>query len=247
MKVACVIPARFGSTRFPGKPLVEIRKKPLIQWVVEGAKKAKTVSDVIVATDHQEIAEAAKKAGALVVMTDSDLPSGSDRIFAATKKLNYDIIINIQGDEPLVNADWIDSMAKELSQNSSLSMATFAHPLHEADIENKNAVKVILNKNHEAIYFSRWPIPFSRKSYQEIGSEVRCYKHIGVYGYQAAFLKTFCETPPSSLEIAESLEQLRALDLGAKIKVFLVNEATLGIDTPEDLVKFEQHLLAKGI
>lgn len=247
MKVACVIPARFGSTRFPGKPLVEIRQKPLIEWVIEGAKKAKAVSDVIVATDHVGIAEVAARAGAVVVMTDPDLPSGSDRIYAATKDLGYDVIINIQGDEPLVNADWIDSMAKELSENVHLSMATFAHPLQDSEIENKNAVKVILNQQQEAIYFSRWPIPFSRKSFQEIGSQTQCYKHIGIYGYQASFLKKFCETPPSSLEIAESLEQLRALDLGAKIKVFIVNEATLGIDTPEDLVKFEAHLLAKGI
>ena len=247
MKVACVIPARFGSTRFPGKPLVEIRNKPLIQWVVEGAKKAQSACDIIVATDHTGIAEAAKKAGAIVAMTDSDLPTGSDRIFAATKNLDYDIIINIQGDEPLVNAEWIDLMVKELSANPSIAMATFAHPLHDSEIENKNSVKVILNQQHEAIYFSRWPIPFSRKSFQEIGMETRCYKHIGVYGYQASFLKKFCEAPPSSLEIAESLEQLRALDLGAKIKVFLVNEATLGIDTPEDLIKFEKHLLAKGI
>lgn len=216
----------------------------MIQWVVEGSLKSKKLSKVIVATDHLEIAKAARAAGAEVAMTDSDLPSGTDRIFAATVDSNYDVVINIQGDEPLVKAEWIDQLCSLFESGIPLEMATLAHPISKDELESMNAVKVVLNQHDEALYFSRYPIPHSRVS--AIGADgdahAFCLKHIGMYAYRREFLKAFCQAPVADIEKAESLEQLRALYLGAKIKVLRVNEATPGVDTPEDLVRIEEIL-----
>lgn len=246
MKIVGVIPARFGSTRFPGKPLVQLVDKPLIQWTVEGALKAKSLSEVIVATDHDGIREVVEKMGVRVVMTDSELPSGSDRIYAATKDIECDVIVNIQGDEPMVTAQLIDGLSDVFIREPQLEMATLAHPITFEEFESLNAVKVILNNRNEAIYFSRFQIPFSRsKPKIENDHVVGCLRHIGMYAYRKDFLKTFCETPVAQIEQGESLEQLRALALGAKIKVVIVKEASIGVDTPEDLVKLEKILTAK--
>ncbi|MFS4459644.1 3-deoxy-manno-octulosonate cytidylyltransferase [Bdellovibrio sp. HCB2-146] len=245
MKIVGVIPARYGSTRFPGKPLVDLLGRPLIQWTIEGSKKSKLLSDLIVATDDERIKKAAEAVGVKVAMTASDLPTGSDRIHAAIKDLDCDIVVNIQGDEPLVTGELIDRLAQVFIEDPNLDMATLAHPISEEELQSPNAVKVVLNHKDEALYFSRYAIPYSRMKAQEMGSYEGCLKHIGMYAYTKKFLKKFCEAPPSFIEKAESLEQLRALYLGAKIKVVRVKEASLGVDTPEDLAKLEK-LLSQG-
>ncbi|HEY8269557.1 MAG TPA: 3-deoxy-manno-octulosonate cytidylyltransferase [Pseudobdellovibrionaceae bacterium] len=246
MKFIGVIPARYASTRFPAKPLALLQGKPMIQWVVEGARKSQLLSEVIVATDHEEIRKAVEAIGGKVVMTDSNLPSGTDRIQAAVRDLDFDVVINIQGDEPLVNGELIDSLAGLFRKGSGIDMATLAHPISAEELESVNAVKVVLNRQDEALYFSRYAIPYSRVSGRQAlslnGSLNGCLKHIGMYAYTKKFLKTFCEAAPAAIEVAESLEQLRALYLGAKIKVLRVKEASLGVDTPEDLVKLEKLL-----
>lgn len=246
MKIVGVIPARFGSTRFPGKPLVQLMGRPLIQWTIEGAKKSKLLSELIVATDDERIKAAAEAVGVKVAMTASDLPTGSDRIHAAIKNLPCDIVVNIQGDEPLVTGELIDRLAQVFIDEPTMDMATLAHPVNEEDLQSANAVKVVLNCKDEALYFSRYAIPYSRSKASELGTYEGCLKHIGMYAYSKNFLEKFCEAPPALIEKAESLEQLRALYLGAKIKVIRVKEASLGVDTPEDLARLEK-LLSQGI
>lgn len=235
-KTIAVIPARFGSTRFPGKPLELLKGKPIIQWVVEGARKSKLIEKIYVATDDNRIADVCRKINVDVLMTRSDCPTGTDRIYEATKDLNFDVVLNIQGDEPLIDQTYIDPLALAFVENPKLDMATLAHPLSAEDIDNKNAVKVITNIKSEAIYFSRFAIPYSRE--KDPKSET-ALKHIGLYGYSHAFLQKFCTSPQCAIEKYESLEQLRALYLGATIKVLQVNKPTYGVDTPEDLQKLE--------
>ena len=247
MKIVGVIPARFGSTRFPGKPLVNLKGRPLIQWTVEGAKKSKLLSEVIVATDHEGIKAAAEAVGVKVVMTDSDLPTGSDRIHAAIKDVSCDVVVNIQGDEPLVTGELIDRLAQVFVDDPKMDMATLAHPISAEELQSMNSVKDVTNCPDEPLYFSRYPMPYSRLSAQEAGSMDGCLKHIGMYAYSKNFLKQFCEAPPALIEKAESLEQLRALYLGAKIKVIRVKEASIGVDTPEDLARLEKLLSSQGM
>lgn len=246
MNIVGVIPARIGSTRFPGKPLVNLKGRPLIQWTIEGAKKSKLLNDLIVATDDERIKAAAEAVGAKVVMTSSELPTGSDRIHAAIQGLACDVVVNIQGDEPLVTGDLIDRLAQVFVNEPTMDMATLAHPISDEELQSPNAVKVVVNCKDEALYFSRYGIPYSRISAVELGSLEGCLKHIGMYAYSRDFLKQFCEALPALIEKAESLEQLRALYLGAKIKVIRVKEASLGVDTPEDLARLEK-LLSQGM
>lgn len=247
MKIVGVIPARFGSTRFPGKPLVNLKGRPLIQWTVEGARKSRLLSEVIVATDHEGIKAAVEAIGVKVVMTDSDLPTGSDRIHAAIKDVACDVVVNIQGDEPLVTGELIDRLAQVFVDDPKMDMATLAHPISEEELQSLNSVKVVLNNRDEALYFSRYAIPYSRVPAGELGTWDGCLKHIGMYAYSKSFLKQFCEASPALIEKAESLEQLRALYLGAKIKVIRVKEASVGVDTPEDLVRLEKLLSSQGM
>lgn len=235
MKIIAVIPARYASTRFPGKPLAELKGKKILQWVVEGARSSKMLSQIFVATDDSRIFDFCKKIQVDVLMTDSECATGTDRIFQATKNLNFDQVINIQGDEPMISKNYIDPVAQSFIDDPNLSMATLACELAAEDLNNLNAVKVITNQNSEAIYFSRFPIPFSREPF--VGG--LAMKHIGMYGYSKKFLERFCAAPQSALEKAESLEQLRALYLGARIKVLKVDKPTYGVDTPEDLQKLE--------
>lgn len=242
MKLIGVIPARYASTRFPAKPLALLHGKPLLQWVVEGTRKSRLLSEVIVATDHEDIRHVAEKAGAKVVMTASDLPSGTDRVQAATRNLEFDVVVNIQGDEPLVTGELIDGLAGLFLKDPRPDMATLAHPISLEELHSANAVKVVVNHRDEALYFSRYAIPYSRVSGAQAAQLTGCLKHIGMYAYTKKFLQQFCEASPAEIEIAESLEQLRALYLGAKIKVLRVKEASLGVDTPEDLAKLEKIL-----
>ncbi len=240
MKILGVIPARIGSTRFPEKLLAPLQGRPLIQWTIEGAKQSKLATQIIVATDDERIRKAAEACSVEVIMTDSALPSGSDRIFAAIKNKDCDVVVNIQGDEPLVTGQLIDSLAEVFIKDTKLDMATLAHPISAEDLINPNAVKVVINRYDEALYFSRFSIPYSRSSAETLQNMSGAMKHIGMYAYTKKFLKEFCEAHPALIERAESLEQLRALYLGAKIKVIKVTSASLGVDTIEDLQRLEK-------
>jgi 3-deoxy-manno-octulosonate cytidylyltransferase (CMP-KDO synthetase) len=240
MKAIGCIPARFGSTRFPGKPLVPLLGKPLLQWVVERAKESKTLSEVVVATDDRRIADVAERSGARVVMTDPDLPSGSDRVWAAAKTTDCDIVLNIQGDEPLITGPTLDLLVDALKNEPAIKLATLGRPMTDDALDSPNTAKIVLNQNNEALYFSRLPIPYSRGA-QGVTQYV-CMKHIGIYGFRKEFLGQFCENGPVLLEQAEGLEQLRALYLGARIKVVPTTLETWGVDTPEDVLRVEDLL-----
>lgn len=240
MKVYGVIPARYGSTRFPGKPLASIAGKPLLQWVIEGALQSQLITDVIVATDHEDIMKLAVDCDVQAVMTDSDLPSGSDRVWAAIAEEDCDVVLNIQGDEPLINGPLLDSLVEPFVKNKDIQMATLGRKIKLEDLESPNTAKITLNKNKEALYFSRHPIPYSRNSVNEIPDA--CLKHIGMYAYRKKFLKEFCECGPVAIELSEMLEQLRALYLGARIQVVEVDADSWGVDHPEDVDKIEELL-----
>lgn len=238
-KVLGVIPARFASSRFPGKPLALINGKPLLQWVIEGSQSSQLISEIIVATDDKRIFDLAKKLNVKVTMTDPDLPTGTDRIWAALQKEQFDIAVNIQGDEPLIRGEILDSLVSAMIERPNVDMCTFGAPIeNEEDLNNPNVVKIVFNKNHEAIYFSRFPIPYSRD--KKLKTQGVNMAHIGLYGYRKNFLRQFCETPACSLELHEGLEQLRALWMGAKIQVVPTNYQTRGVDTPEDVILVEK-------
>ncbi len=246
MKTWVLIPARFASTRFPGKPLALIAGVPLLERVIIQAQKASQVERVVIATDHEEIQHLCEKVGVSVVQTDSDLNSGTDRIHQALKRLaaplqDSDVIINVQGDEPLMPPEWIEGLISLFKREPSLEMATLAHPLGWDELENLNSVKVVCDNNGYALYFSRFPIPHSR---EKKGDKPISLKHVGVYGYRYGTLKKFCTHAASPLEVSESLEQLRALDMGIRIQVMPVAGASQGVDTPEDVQKVEK--LLKG-
>ena len=237
-KVAVVIPARYGSTRFPGKPLFKIAGKPLIQHVWERCGKARGITAVIVATDDMRIAEAAFGFGAEVSMTSPKHRSGTDRCAEVAKRLHgFSHIINVQGDEPLIDPALISRLAKALTADKSIGMITAANAFgSDEDPGNPNAVKVVLDRESNALYFSRSVIPFARD-----GSP-RYLRHQGIYGYSAGFLLQFVKWKPGALEQCEQLEQLRALENGARIRVLIAKTASLGVDAPEDAALVERLL-----
>jgi 3-deoxy-manno-octulosonate cytidylyltransferase (CMP-KDO synthetase) len=240
-----VIPARYGSTRFEGKPLKAIAGKPLLQWVIEGSLKAKNLEKLLVATDDERIADLARRCGVEPVMTDAQLPSGSDRVWAAVQNFSGEVIINIQGDEPLVTGEVLDQLAGAF-EDKAVEMATLAKPFESAeDLQSPNSAKIILNRRGEPIYFSRFPIPYTRLPIPNNGDGFGCLKHVGFYGYRREFLGKFCAEKPTYLERAEGLEQLRALWMGAKIKVLETNYDSWGVDTPEDVIRIEKILQQK--
>lgn len=242
MKFIGIIPARYASTRFPGKPLALLGGKPMIQRVYEQVKE--TVDRVCVATDDERIEAAVKAFGGNVVMTSDQHRSGTDRCEEAYQKVgeSFDVIINIQGDEPFIHPEQIETI-KRCFEDESVDIATLVKPFaadgdFESTLFNPNSPKVVVNKRMEAMYFSRSIVPYIRgKKYTEWLSAHVFYKHIGMYAYRANVLKEITALPPSSLEIAESLEQLRWLENGYKIKVGITEQETIGIDTPEDLEK----------
>ncbi|MBK8092540.1 MAG: 3-deoxy-manno-octulosonate cytidylyltransferase [Verrucomicrobiaceae bacterium] len=234
------IPARWGSTRFPGKPLHLIAGKPLVQHVWERCQECQQIDDVIIATDDARIAEAAATFGAKTVLTDPNHPSGTDRIAEAAASFpDHRVLINVQGDEPLISPALIDELARTLRDDPSVKMITAAAPIHDAtQIADPNIVKVIFDTHGDALYFSRSPLPFVRNPQ----AWPRSYRHLGIYGFQRSFLFQFVAWPPSRLEQTESLEQLRALENGARIRVGLTDELTPGVDTPEQAEAIEKHL-----
>jgi len=247
MKTVGVIPARFGSTRLPGKSLVKLCGKPLVQWVYERAKQAHKLDQLVVATDDQRIMDAVTEFGGRAVMTRIDHPSGTDRIAEAVAGLNADIVINIQGDEPLIDPALIDRLVSELSTSTSWDMVTAVCPITQPqDLVNPAVVKAVWAADGRALYFSRSTVPFLRDP-GDPPAGLQHWRHIGIYGYRATFLEKLVAAPPCVLELTEKLEQLRALDLGGRIKIVTTHEAGLGVDTPEDVGKAEAALRAAGL
>lgn len=247
MRVMVVIPARYGSTRLPGKPLLSLCGKPLIQWVWERARKSRRADAVRVATDDARIMEVVRGFGGDAVMTRADHPSGTDRIAEAVADAAADVVLNVQGDEPLIDPGLIDALADALSDADSWEMATAASPITDAaDLQNPAVVKVVCGAHRRALYFSREPIPHVRDAVSpaEALAAGLHLRHIGIYAYRREFLARLVATPPAPLELAEKLEQLRALHLGARIRVLETRHASLGVDTPDDVPRAEAALRA---
>jgi 3-deoxy-manno-octulosonate cytidylyltransferase (CMP-KDO synthetase) len=239
-KAAGIIPARWGSTRFPGKPLHQIAGKPLLRHVWERCLRAKQLESVIVATDDMRIAEAAFEWGAEVALTSRRHRSGTDRLAeVAARAPEFTHLLNIQGDEPLTDPKLLDRMVEELRTRPELEMITAAHRFTDAnDVASPHQVKVVCDANGLALYFSRSAIPFVRDS----GTRATHLRHQGIYGYTRDLLLRFVQWKASPLERAESLEQLRALENGIRIHVLVTNTGSPGIDTPEDAAALEQIL-----
>jgi 3-deoxy-manno-octulosonate cytidylyltransferase (CMP-KDO synthetase) len=239
-----VIPARFSSTRFEGKVLADINGKPMIQHVWERARQTMLLDDIIIACDDERVAAVAREFGASVVMTAKQHTCGTDRIAEVVNPLECKIVVNIQGDEPLMHPTMIDSVVRALADDPSLSMATVVKRIDDPSVINDpHVVKAVVDKNNYAMYFSRAPIPFLSHS-----SEVKApvyYKHIGLYAYTKDFLFTFKNLKPSNLEKIEKLEQLRVLEEGYKIKVIETKYDTIGVDTAQDLEKLKTYLAAQ--
>ncbi len=243
MNILGIIPARYASTRFPGKPLHPIAGKPLLQHVVEQCKKAWALSEIIVATDDGRIRDVAQKF-CRVEMTSTEHPSGSDRIAEVAARCKCDGVVNIQGDEPLIDPEVINQVAAALTDNE---MSTAATPVRNPEeYDNPNVVKVVVNAAGRALYFSRRTIPYLRDAAsRSVAEQLAAFpflKHLGIYGYQRATLLRLVKYPVSALEQAEKLEQLRALENGIHIAVVKVNYDSVGVDTPEDVVKVERFL-----
>ena len=246
MKVIGIIPARWKSSRLEGKVLANLLGKPIIQHVWEKAKESKVLEDVIIATDSEEVMKVIEGFGGKAVYTSKDQPSGTDRIAEVVNPIDVDIVVNIQGDEPLIHHSMINDVANALLEDSKASMATVVRKISsEEEYQNPNVVKVIIDKEGYALYFSRSPIPYFRGDtpYEpsRLGNGL-AYKHIGLYAYTKDFLFTYTNLPKSKLEEAEKLEQLRALENGYKIKTVETDFDTIGVDTAEDLKKVEEIL-----
>jgi len=240
-----IIPARYGASRFEGKVVAKIGNKTMIQHVWERAKKAHSLDDLIVAADDDRIIKAVELFGGKVVFTSKSHPSGTDRLREIANPLDVDIVVNIQADEPLLHHSMIDNLVDIMRQDKGIVMASLMKKIDNlSDLENPNIVKVVVDKNNFALYFSRSPIPFARDRQQPYlsdedlnhsGNKLRFYKHIGLYAYTKDFLFTFANLPQSSLEQCEKLEQLRALENGYKIMMVETKYDTIGVDTPQDL------------
>lgn len=253
MRVIAVIPARYGSTRFEGKPLADILGKPMIQYVYEGVCQSKLIEGVIVATDDQRIMEVVRQFGGKAMMTSPEHFSGTDRVAEVARKIASEIIVNVQGDEPLIRGVIIDKAIRPLLSDDTLPMSTLMTRIEDVkDWLNPHIVKVVVDQRGYALYFSRSPIPFPRDLQIErlesnpFGTKrplpKRVFKHIGVYVYRRKFLLHFARMKPTPLEKLEKLEQLRALENGHRIKVTAVDYEPICVDTPADLQKVEAFL-----
>ena len=232
MTAVGVIPARFSASRFPGKPLVEIAGRPMIQHVWEGARRAKSLREVIVATDDERIAEACDGFGAPVMRTRPDHPTGTDRISEVAETLDDDIVVNIQGDEPLIEGFAIDAAVEALREDPDISMATLVHAMEAGAREDPNRVKVVLDRRGRALYFSRSPIPHVRADMPK----PTLWQHVGIYAYRRPFLLEFVHLVRTPAERAEGLEQLRALENGHAIRCAVIEGwRSLPVDVPEDV------------
>jgi 3-deoxy-manno-octulosonate cytidylyltransferase (CMP-KDO synthetase) len=243
-KAVGIIPARWGSTRFPGKALHPIAGKPLLRHVWERCRRAKKLDRLVIATDDFRIAEAAFDWGAEVAMTSANHGSGTDRIAEVAAKLKgFGHVINIQGDEPLIDPKLIERLVRELQRDKKLEMITAAHPFDDAsEAQSPHQVKVVLNHTGDALYFSRAAIPFFRDE----SSRPQYFRHQGIYGYRRDLLLRFVRWTTSPLEQAESLEQLRALENGVRIRVVMTGSGSPGVDTPEDARTMERLMTSAG-
>ena len=240
MEIVAVVPARFGSTRLPGKPLLADTGRPLIQHVVEAARRAKRLGRVIVATDDPRIADAVARFGGEAVMTRADHPSGTDRVAEVAAGLpDAGIVVNLQGDEPEISGAALDLVVSLLEDDPEAPMATLATPIRDESIyRDPSCVKVVRTLAGRALYFSRSPIPCHRDGLPAPGSSALAHLHLGLYAYRRDFLLKLGTLPPSPLETSEKLEQLRVLEAGYPIAVGIVDEPSIGIDTPEDYRRF---------
>lgn len=233
--VLCIIPARFHSSRLPGKPLKLIKGLPLIMWTYNNAEAAAVFDSVLVATDDQRIYAAVEENGGKAIMTSDDHQSGTDRVLEALEVITNDdvFIVNLQGDEPRIPATILQDFVRNLSRIDKLSLLTCVSDAKIEEINNPNVVKVVLDSKDKALYFSRAAIPFARDA-----TPYKCYKHSGIYGFTKKSLELFCGFPPGKLEQVEKLEQLRALENGMKIHCLVKNFSSLNIDTQQDLEQF---------
>lgn len=237
-KIAIIIPARYGSSRLPAKPLLLVNNKPIIQYVYEAAKKSSLADCVIVATDDERIKETVESFGGICEMTRADHQCGSDRIAEIALRHDFDYILNLQGDEPQITPEVIDLAIEALVSDDNADISTLVREItDEEQINNPNCVKCVFDINYNAMYFSRCPIPYKRNENQS-----RYYAHIGIYGYKKESLIKMTQLPQGNLEKQESLEQLRALQNGMKIKVALTTLNPTGIDTIEDYEKFKKSI-----
>ena len=237
MKVICVIPARYGSKRFPGKPLASETGKPLIQHVYEAAAGARRTGAVLVATDDDRICRAVEGFGGRAVMTQPDHPCGTNRVAEAAKAFpDARVVINLQGDEPELDASLLDGLVAEMDRDASVEAATIAGPLAPDEAADPNSVKVVLASGGDALYFSRAPIPWARDGEADRRSPM--LKHFGIYAYRAAALQDFARMPQTPLERTERLEQLRWLENGRRMRVLVTQQRPCGVDTPESYAAF---------
>jgi 3-deoxy-manno-octulosonate cytidylyltransferase (CMP-KDO synthetase) len=242
--IIAIIPARYGSTRFPGKSLALIEGKPMIQWVYERTKKSQLVNRVVVATDDERIRKAVAGFGGEAIMTSAGHPTGTDRIAEVAREIQCDIVVNVQGDEPLIHPDMIDEAVAPLANDASIPMGTVCRKIDNRDEAfDPNVVKIVFDGKGFALYFSRSPIPWDRdgwagrKSFSDLVLSGPMYKHIGLYVYRREFLLHYAKMPQTPLEAAEKLEQLRALETGHRIKAVVTEHDSFGVDIPEDLSK----------
>lgn len=232
MKILCVIPSRISSTRLPRKPVLPIQGKPMVQWTYENAKRCQLFAEVVVATDSEEIAAIIKNIGGKVEMTDPSIQTGSARVAVVAERYpDMDVIVNLQGDEPFIKPIMLEQLLAPYLAGENPDMATLAYPLAEDKYHNPGTVKVITDLNHHAIYFSRAPIPYFRI---EKTADLPLYNHMGLYAFSREFLAIYAKLPQTPLDKIESLEQLRAIEHGYKIRVSLTEEKTLEINTPEE-------------
>ena len=243
MRAVAVIPARYQSVRFPGKPLAPIAGIPMIRRVWEGTRTAKSLRAVIVATDDERIAETCRQFGAEVVMTRGDHPTGTDRPAEVAESLDDDVIVNVQGDEPLIEGFAIDAVVEALCRDSQVPMSTLVHPLEGAAIDDPNRVKVVLDRSGHALYFSRSRIPALRNPEKP----PRYWQHVGLYAYRRDFLAEYMRLEPTDAERAEALEQLRALENGYRIRCAVVEGwVSSPVDVPSDVARVEARLRELG-
>ena len=242
MKILCVIPSRIHSTRLPRKPLLPLQGKTMIQWVYENAKRCKVLSDVIVATDSDEIAAIIEQIGGNSIMTDPALPTGSDRVAAVAEHYpEMDVIINLQGDEPFIRPRMLEQLVAPYLNGESPDMSTLAYPLNlSGKHSDPGAVKVVTDIHGNALYFSRAPIPYFRTEHTR-----SVYHHIGLYAFRRDFLMQYTKLAQTPLEKTESLEQLRALEHGYKIRVCLTENRTLEINTPEEYAEAQTFIYSE--
>lgn len=243
-RIVAIIPARYQSSRLPGKPLADIAGRPMIEHVYRRTAEARGLDAVVVATDDPRIAEAVERFGGTARMTRSDHRTGTDRIAEVARELACEIVVNVQGDLPLVEPAMIEDLIAPLTDDDRVTMSTLCSPAEPDEYENPHVVKVVVDRHGEALYFSRSPIPFFRSGIPAAGTGRAVYKHIGLYGYRRDFLLAFATLPQTPLERAESLEQLRALEHGFRIRTIETRHQTIEVDTPADLERVRRLLTA---